>query len=231
MFAERNILYPTKQYGALLRGWSSRAAQFGVQSDVPFGGGNSRYCPPAQAAKDALQASPSNWIITDAGVDAECEARLASLVLTPPAALSLPPIEMEPAFNTNLLTYTATTVDLDMVTVTATPINPDAALRYQFDGDGFLPQADFVTYDLDSGEHIIDIEIISQDGIDRDMLIYTIILTVTYSPTDIALTSIGATTPLADDGINENTEVNTEVGVFSPPQTQTTPPLRRSPGD
>ena len=55
-------------------------------------------------------------------------------------------------------------------------------------------------------------------------MIYSIVLTATYSPTDIVLTSIGATTPLADDGINENTEVNTEVGVFSATDADGAPP-------
>ena len=150
----------TEHYTALLRGWSTRA----VQSNVTFSAERTRYCPSAQAARDTLTNAQNSWNITDRGVDALCFARLKQLTLRPaPVSLGLPQVELTPDFHSDELAYTAATVDLDMVTVTAIPVNPAAMLEYSFNG---TVQSDFTT-NLISGENTIDIEVIlDADGAD-----------------------------------------------------------------
>jgi hypothetical protein len=54
----------TGNYDALLNGWSLQILQDGVE----FHGGDSKYSPGSQAARDILTSAPNNWIITDDGV-------------------------------------------------------------------------------------------------------------------------------------------------------------------
>jgi surface protein len=60
-----NVTLSTINYDALLIGWEAQA----VTANVTFDGGNSKYTlgGAAEAARDALIASPNNWTITDGG--------------------------------------------------------------------------------------------------------------------------------------------------------------------
>ena len=60
-----NVTLSTINYDALLIGWNNQS----VKPNLTFDGGNSKYTlgGAAEAARDALIASPNNWTITDGG--------------------------------------------------------------------------------------------------------------------------------------------------------------------
>ncbi|MEM9526589.1 MAG: BspA family leucine-rich repeat surface protein, partial [Bacteroidota bacterium] len=63
----QGVALSTANYDALLMGWSTQALQAGVIFDA----GDSHYCA-GRSARAVLTASPNNWTITDADLDADC---------------------------------------------------------------------------------------------------------------------------------------------------------------
>jgi hypothetical protein len=61
MFKDVNI--STKNYDALLKGWSVQE----VENNVTFDAGVSKYSVTVQANRDTLTNSPNDWNITDGG--------------------------------------------------------------------------------------------------------------------------------------------------------------------
>jgi surface protein len=63
----------TDNYDALLTGWSAQT----LKPNVPFDGGNSKYCN-ATAARATLTSAPNNWTVTDGGLDCSKATKAAN---------------------------------------------------------------------------------------------------------------------------------------------------------
>ena len=67
MFSD--VTLSTANYNSLLNGWAAQT----VQPNLRFSGGNSQYCA-GETGRNSLTGAPNNWIISDGGITADCEA-------------------------------------------------------------------------------------------------------------------------------------------------------------
>ncbi len=67
MFSD--VTLSTANYDSLLNGWAAQT----VRPNLRFSGGKSQYCA-GKTGRNGLTGAPNNWIISDGGITADCEA-------------------------------------------------------------------------------------------------------------------------------------------------------------